>query len=198
MYTINFLADRGRPACRAEHLTANCEPISWKIWDFLLLTTVWTSTTCYKKYIIFLLKTPWLVKSEVYRQRTVAGQQTLLPTFADGAVSLGQRGGSPTVVNLSFLDGSRWFFFQVAPHLSSRVWVDHVLDPLLLRKSSSAGNQTQKLWVCSQALWSLDHRGGHFFYLIKISLQVSVRTFYSLEFRILRFMLFVTCYNFLR
>jgi hypothetical protein len=29
-----------------------------------------------------------------------------------------QRGGSPTVVNLSFLDRSRYFFFQVAPHLS--------------------------------------------------------------------------------
>jgi hypothetical protein len=31
----------------------------------------------------------------------------LVPTFADRGVSRGQRGGSPTVVNLSFLDQSR-------------------------------------------------------------------------------------------
>jgi hypothetical protein len=38
----------------------------------------------------------------------------------DRRVSRGQRGGSPTVVNLSFLDRSRYFFFQVAPHLLSQ------------------------------------------------------------------------------
>jgi hypothetical protein len=31
------------------------------------------------------------------------------PTFADREVSRGQRGGSPTVSNLSFLDRSRYF-----------------------------------------------------------------------------------------
>jgi hypothetical protein len=38
--------------------------------------------------------------------------------------------------------------------------VDPVPDPLLLRKSGSAGNQTQDLRICSQKLWPLDHRGG--------------------------------------
>jgi hypothetical protein len=33
-----------------------------------------------------------------------------------------------------------------------------VPDPLLLRKSGSAGNRTRDLWVCSQEL--LDHRCG--------------------------------------
>jgi hypothetical protein len=28
-------------------------------------------------------------------------------------MSLGQRGGSPTAINLSFLDSSHYFFFQV-------------------------------------------------------------------------------------
>jgi hypothetical protein len=32
-------------------------------------------------------------------------------------MSRDQRGGSPTVVNLNFLDRSRYFFFQVAPRL---------------------------------------------------------------------------------
>jgi hypothetical protein len=40
---------------------------------------------------------------------------------ADRGVSRGQRGRSPTVINLSFLDRSRYFFFQVAPNLSSQV-----------------------------------------------------------------------------
>jgi hypothetical protein len=35
--------------------------------------------------------------------------RNLVPTFADRVVSRGQRGGSPTVVNLSFLDRSRYF-----------------------------------------------------------------------------------------
>jgi hypothetical protein len=75
-----------------------------------------------------------------------------MPAFVDRGVSRGQRGGSRTVVNLSFLDRSRYFFFQVAPHLSSRGSVDPVPDPLLLRKSGSAGNRTQDLWVSSREL----------------------------------------------
>jgi hypothetical protein len=38
--------------------------------------------------------------------------------------------------------------------------VDPVPDPLLLRKSVSAGNRTRDLWVSSQELRPLDHRGG--------------------------------------
>jgi hypothetical protein len=38
--------------------------------------------------------------------------------------------------------------------------VDSVTDPILLRKSCSAGNRSRDLWICSQKLWPLDHRGG--------------------------------------
>jgi hypothetical protein len=38
--------------------------------------------------------------------------RNLVTTFADGGVSRGQRGGSPTIVNLSFLDRSRYFSFE--------------------------------------------------------------------------------------
>ena len=38
--------------------------------------------------------------------------------------------------------------------------MDPVPDPLLLRKSGSAGNRTQDLCICSQKLRPLDHRGG--------------------------------------
>jgi hypothetical protein len=44
---------------------------------------------------------------------------------------------------LGFLDRSRYFFFQAAPQLYSRGWVDPVPDPLLFRKSDSAGNRTR-------------------------------------------------------
>jgi hypothetical protein len=66
----------------------------------------------------------------------------------------------PMAVNLSFLDQSHYFSIQVAPQLSSRGWVDPVPDPLFLRKSGSTGNRTQNLWMCSQELWPLDHRGS--------------------------------------
>jgi hypothetical protein len=38
--------------------------------------------------------------------------------------------------------------------------VDPVPDPPLLRKSDSAGNPNRDLWVSSQELRLLDHRGG--------------------------------------
>jgi hypothetical protein len=44
---------------------------------------------------------------------------------------------------LDFMDRSRYFFFQVASQLSSRGGVDPVPDPLLLRKSGSAENQSR-------------------------------------------------------
>jgi hypothetical protein len=50
---------------------------------------------------------------------TAAGRGILVPTFADRGVSRGQRGGTPTAVNLSFIDRSRYFFLQVASHLCS-------------------------------------------------------------------------------
>jgi hypothetical protein len=62
------------------------------------------------------------------------------------------------VVNLGFVDRSRYFFFQVAPQLWSRGWVDPVPDPLLVRKSGRAGNRTRDLWLCSQKLWPLDRQ----------------------------------------
>jgi hypothetical protein len=39
-------------------------------------------------------------------------RRNLEPTFADRGVSRGKRGGSPTIVNLSFLDRSRYFSFK--------------------------------------------------------------------------------------
>jgi hypothetical protein len=38
--------------------------------------------------------------------------------------------------------------------------MEPVPNPLLLRNAGSAGNRTRDLWVCSQELWPLDHRGG--------------------------------------
>jgi hypothetical protein len=48
-----------------------------------------------------------------YTDRTTATcWRNLVPIFADRGVSRGQRGGPPTVVNLSFLDRSRYFSFK--------------------------------------------------------------------------------------
>jgi hypothetical protein len=38
--------------------------------------------------------------------------RNLVPTFVDRGVSCGQRGGSPTIINISFLDWSRYFSFK--------------------------------------------------------------------------------------
>ena len=65
-------------------------------------------------------------------------------------MSRGQRNGSPRPLISVFQTWSRYFFIQVAPQLISRGWVDLVPDPLLLRKSGSAGNRTRDLCICSQ------------------------------------------------
>jgi hypothetical protein len=88
-------------------------------------------------------KTPWAESvSELYRPSDRRLSVKLVPSFADRGCH---------VVNmtdlygriLGFLDRSRYLYFQAAPQLYSRGWVDHVPDPLLFRKSGSAGNQTK-------------------------------------------------------
>jgi hypothetical protein len=55
---------------------------------------------------------------------------------------------------LIFLDRNRYFFFQVAPQLYSRGWVNPVPDPLLLRQSGRAGNRTR---TSGSVTWNSDH-----------------------------------------
>jgi hypothetical protein len=43
---------------------------------------------------------------------TATCRRKLIPTFVDRGVSRGQRGWSPTDVNLSFLHGTRYFSFK--------------------------------------------------------------------------------------
>jgi hypothetical protein len=80
----------------------------------------------------------------------------VVPTFADRGCRVVSATDPPDRI-LGFLDRSRYYFFQEAPQTYSRGWVDPVPDPLLLRKSESAGNRTQDLWICSQKLWPLDN-----------------------------------------
>jgi hypothetical protein len=73
---------------------------------------------------------------------TAACRRRLVPTLADrGCLVVSVT--DPYGRILGFLDGSRYFFFQVAPQLYSWGWLDPVSDPILRRKSSSAGNPTQ-------------------------------------------------------
>jgi hypothetical protein len=43
---------------------------------------------------------------------TATCQRNLVPTFMDRGVSRGQRGRSPTIVNLSYLDQNHYFSFK--------------------------------------------------------------------------------------
>jgi hypothetical protein len=101
-----------------------------------------TSTKQY--HILYKQKqTPWPESvSELYRPSDRCLSAKLVPTFADRrchVVSV----TNPYGRNLGFLDRSRYFFFQAAPQLYSRGWVDPVPDPILLRKSGRAGNRTR-------------------------------------------------------
>jgi hypothetical protein len=88
---------------------------------------------------------------------------------------------------LNFLDLICYYFFQAAPQLYSRGWVDPVPDPLLLRKSGSAENRTWDLCICSQKLWPLDHSRSQFlkalFLNISSFLLFSMLPIYTVQFR---------------
>jgi hypothetical protein len=87
--------------------------------------------------------TPWSESvSELYQPSDRHLSAKLLPTFADRGCRVCSA-TDPYGRILGFLDLSRRFFFQLAPQLYSRGGVDPVPDPLLLRKSGSAGNRTR-------------------------------------------------------
>jgi hypothetical protein len=101
--------------------------------------------------------TPWPeFASELYRpsdRRLWAKLVPTLPIEGCRVVSV----TDPYSRNLDFLDRSRYFFYQVAPQLYSRGWVDPVPDPLLLRKSGRTGNQ---ILTSGSVARNSDHRGG--------------------------------------
>jgi hypothetical protein len=112
----------------------------------------WDVTGCYKSHTAQYPRRQQSSKNKLRSPQekytdsaTATCLRHLVPTFVARGLSRGQLGGSLTVVNLSFLDRSRYFFFQIVPHLSSRGRVDPVPDPLLLRKSGGAGNRTRDL-----------------------------------------------------
>jgi hypothetical protein len=84
-----------------------------------------------------------LFASELYRPWDHRLSEKLVLTFADTGyrvvIATDPQGRKLRI----FLGRSRYFFFQVAPQLYSRGWVDPVPDPLLLSKCSSSGNRTR-------------------------------------------------------
>jgi hypothetical protein len=78
-----------------------------------------------------------------------------VPIFADRGCHVVSV-SDPHARILEFLNRSRYLFFQIAPQLYSRGWVDPVRDPLLLRKSGSAGNRTRTKINDLAVLISLD------------------------------------------
>jgi hypothetical protein len=48
MSTRNLFGGKGRPALKADNLTAIYEPIVYKLWEPQNLTTLWASTACYR------------------------------------------------------------------------------------------------------------------------------------------------------
>jgi hypothetical protein len=111
---------------------------------FLLGTTHTNKMTTTRK------PTPWSESaSELYQPSNHRFSAKLVPTFTDRGCHM-VSAMDPYSRILGFLDCSHYFFFQVAPQLYSRDWVDPGPGPLLLKKSGRAG-------ICSLELF---HRGG--------------------------------------
>jgi hypothetical protein len=50
----NLPGDKGRPARKADNLTAICETTVYKTWKPRRLTVLWVPTACYRKLPLFL------------------------------------------------------------------------------------------------------------------------------------------------
>jgi hypothetical protein len=100
---------------KADNLVTICEPIVWTVLAVQHLTTLYTSTAGYRDNFTFTIYIYLYIYSVALSPRanytvwaTATCRRNLLPTFVDRGVSRGQRVGSPTVVNLSFIDWSRY------------------------------------------------------------------------------------------
>jgi hypothetical protein len=60
MSTTTLPGGKGRQARGADNLTAICEPIVWKMWEPLRLTTLWAFTACYRDSFTFFLSSTFL------------------------------------------------------------------------------------------------------------------------------------------
>jgi hypothetical protein len=129
--------------------------------SFLLLCVFEISTrTSHRLYATFSIKihtskvlTPMASQSASgpYQSSDRHLSAKLVTTFADRGCQV-VSAANPRGRNFDFLDRSRYYFFQVAPQLPSRGWVNPVPDPLLLKKSSRAGNRTRDPCICGQKL----------------------------------------------
>jgi hypothetical protein len=96
----------------------------------------------------------------------------LVLTFADRGVYYGQRDGSPRPYS-RFSTPESLIFLSNSSSVVLKGWLDRLPDPLLLRKSGSTENRTRDLWICSQELWPLGHRGGRTYMLSIINVLTS-------------------------
>jgi hypothetical protein len=95
------------------------------------------------------------------RERTIPTERPLLvgeviANLCGERVPRGQRDRSLRLYS-RFSRQEPLLFYQVAPQLYSRGWVDSVPDPLLFFWKCRESNPC--LRICSQELWPLDHRG---------------------------------------
>jgi hypothetical protein len=117
-----------------------------------------------KDYFYFMIKilnkTPWPDSaSELYRESDHRLSTKLVPKFANiwcHVVSV----TDPYCPILGFIYRSRHCFLQVAPQLHSRGLSGPRSRPTTSQKIWYRWESNLDLWICSQELSPLDHRGG--------------------------------------
>jgi hypothetical protein len=81
MSTRNFPEGQGRPARKADNLTAICEPIVKKMWGPRRLTTRWASTACYRDSMTLPFTAPLSKRTEC--ERTFRSRSLTTYTLAE-------------------------------------------------------------------------------------------------------------------
>jgi hypothetical protein len=142
-----------RQSSSLKHLPNINEPLKWKLCSNQILRLIQAPLVflrVHKSRQTFTKQTTNSV-SELYRPSYRRLSAELEPTFADRGCRLVSV-TDPYGRILGILYRTCYFSFQVAPQLYSRGWVDLTTSQKIWK--------CPDLWICSQELWPLDHRGG--------------------------------------
>jgi hypothetical protein len=114
MSTRNLPWGKVRPALKAHNLTVISEPIVYKMWEPRRLTTLWTSTACYRDRFTFFMDVRPRV-SLIYKENQKLEFTKWECRDSDGTKAPGFLGYAYT----SWLIGLQFVFSFVVPHVTN-------------------------------------------------------------------------------
>jgi hypothetical protein len=138
MSTRNLPGGKGRPARKADNLTAICESTVYKMWESRRLTTLWSSTACYRDSFVMGCLAGW-------RASKTKGRDGTGPRHSSGGyLPASHRGGPGSSLGQSMWSGGQSDTGPITVVALSKAWT------IFARSNTGVvgSNPTQGIDVC--------------------------------------------------